>query len=205
MTVLVFVIAVLWLVVIGLIVALFALARQVGVLFERISPMGALVNDSGPRVGEATPLFQLKSLTGGEVSIGPRAGRSTLVFFLSPTCPVCKKLLPVLRSVREAEKGWLDVVLASDGEADKHRRFVETADLSSFPYVLSTELGLAYRVARLPFAVVIDHTGVVRAKGLVNSREQLDSLFNAIDMGVDSIQTYIDGRAAVRPATLEGV
>jgi methylamine dehydrogenase accessory protein MauD len=192
MNILIFAVAVLWIVVVCLIVALFAIARQVGVLFERISPMGALVNDSGPKVGEATPLFQLKSLTGGEVSIGPRQGRSTLVFFVSPTCPICKKLLPILRSVRQSEGKWLDVVLASDGENDKQLRFIETADLKMFAYVNSTELGLAYRVARLPFAVLIDSTGVVRAKGLVNNREQLESLFNAKEMGVDSIQGYLD-------------
>lgn len=193
--ILLFALAVLWLVVIALIVALFALARQVGVLFERISPMGALINDSGPKVGDTTPVFTLASLTGGEVAIGPRPDRSMLVFFVSPTCPVCKKLLPVLRSVRQAEAAWLDVVLASDGERDKHERFVQTADLSAFPYVLSTELGLAYRVSRLPFAVLIDSAGVVRAKGLINNREQLESLFNAHEMGVGSIQSFLDGPA----------
>ena len=30
-----------------------ALARQVGVLFERVAPMGALITDSGPAVGAA--------------------------------------------------------------------------------------------------------------------------------------------------------
>ncbi|WP_035692898.1 methylamine dehydrogenase accessory protein MauD [Azospirillum halopraeferens] len=197
-TILTFALGVLWLVVIALIIALFALARQVGVLFERIAPMGALINDSGPRVGEATPRFALPSLTGGTVTIGPGAERSTLVFFVSPTCPVCKKLLPVLRSVRQSERAWLDVVLASDGEEEKHRRFIETADLKAFPYVVSTELGLAYRVARLPFAVLIDGAGTVRSKGLVNTREQLESLFNAHEMGVASIQSYLDDAAAAR-------
>lgn len=196
--VLIFAIAVLWLVVIALIVALFALARQVGVLFERISPMGALINDSGPKVGDVTPQFNLPSLTGGPVVIGPRTGRATLVFFVSPTCPVCKKLLPVLRSVQQSEGTWLDIVLASDGEREKHERFIETAGLSAFPYVVSTELGLAYRVARLPFAVLLDSDGVVRSKGLINTREQLESLFNAHEMGVGSIQSFLDDPARIR-------
>lgn len=197
MNALIFVVAVLWLVVIGLVVALFALARQVGILFERVSPMGALVNDTGPKVGDLSPVYRLASLTGGpDVSIGPRPERSTLVFFLSPTCPVCKKLLPVLASVRQAEKGWLDVVLASDGERDKHVRFIETAGLATYPYVLSTELGIAYRVSRLPYAVLLDSAGVIRAKGLVNNREQLESLFNAKEMGVASIQDFLAGAPA---------
>ncbi|MES1924918.1 methylamine dehydrogenase accessory protein MauD [Salinisphaera sp. T31B1] len=168
------------------------LARQIGVLYERIAPMGALMNDSGPKVGEASPVFDLVSLNGGAVPIGRPDERATLVFFVSPTCPICKKLIPVLRSVRASESDWLSVVLASDGDESRQRRFIDTATLNDFDYVLSTELGLGYRVARLPYAVVIDRQGVVRAKGLVNTREQLESLFNAHDMGVASIQGYLE-------------
>lgn len=198
MTVMIFALALLWVVVLGLVVALFALSRQIGVLYERITPLGALVNESGPKIGDISPRFALASLNGGEVAIGPRPGRSTLVFFLSPTCPICKKLLPVLRSVREAERPWLDVVLASDGEEDRQRRFIQTAGLTAFAYVNSTELGLAYRVSRLPFAVLLGEDGTVLSKGLVNSREQLESLFNAKEMGVSSIQDFLDGTALAR-------
>jgi methylamine dehydrogenase accessory protein MauD len=187
-----FTVGVLFVAVIALTVAFLALARQVGVLFERISPMGALVTESGPKVGDPSPQFQLESLTGGEVVLGGASQRSTLVFFLSPTCPICKKLLPVLQSVRAAESPWLDMILASDGERPPHLRFIESAQLRSFPYVVSTELGLTYRVARLPFAVLIDPAGVIRAKGLVNNREQIESLFNAQDLKVSSLQQFLE-------------
>ena len=198
MNALIFAVGVLWVIVLALIVVIFALARQIGVLFERVSPMGALVNDSGPKIGDTTPVYTLPNLNGGAVTIGPKPNRSTLVFFVSPTCPVCKKLLPILRSVKSDEGKWLDVVLASDGEPDKHKRFIDTARLSDFPSVVSTELGLAYRVSRLPFAVLFDEHGTIKAKGLINNREQLESLFNASEMGVGSIQNYLD---APIPAT----
>jgi methylamine dehydrogenase accessory protein MauD len=182
----------LWFLVVGLALALFALTRQVGVLFERVAPMGALVTDSGPKVGEASRTFLLPSLTGNSVSIAGGTGRSQLLFFLSPTCPVCKKLLPVLRSTQAAESKWLDVILASDGDETAQRRFIAERQLTDFPYVLSTDLGMTFKVSRLPFAVLIDGEGVVRAKGLVNNREQLDSLFNAKDLGVASIQGYLN-------------
>lgn len=181
----------LWVLVIALSVAVFALMRQIGVLFERVAPMGALITDAGPKVGETSRVFDLKSLTGGLVSVGSGAGRSQLVFFLSPTCPVCKKLLPVLRSTKNAEGKWLDVVLASDGDEGQHQRFIAEKQLNDFPYVLSTDLGMTFKVSRLPYAVLLDGQGVVRAKGLVNNREQLDSLFNAKDLGVASIQNYL--------------
>ncbi|MCC6734803.1 MAG: methylamine dehydrogenase accessory protein MauD [Bauldia sp.] len=192
MTGLIFAVVVLWIVVLGLIVALFAMARQTGVLFERISPMGALVNDAGPKIGDASPRFTLQNLNGGIVSLGGEAPKSRLVFFLSPTCPVCKKLLPIVKSIASSEGRWLDIVLASDGEEQKHREFIARAQLGAFPYVLSSDLGITFRVSRLPFAVLIDEAGVIRSKGLVNNREQFESLFNAKELGVESIQTFIE-------------
>lgn len=182
----------LWVLVIALAIAVFALARQVGILFERIAPMGALITDSGPNVGEKVARFDLTALDGRAVTVGAAGARSQLVFFLSPTCPVCKKLLPILSSVSAAESAWLDIILASDGELAEHQTFVKQRRLEKFPYLLSRELGLAFRVSRLPYAALIDGSGVVRAKGLINNREQLESLFNARDLGVASVQSYLD-------------
>jgi methylamine dehydrogenase accessory protein MauD len=182
---------VLWGVVVALVIAVWALARQVGVLFERVSPIGALMIDAGPKVGSASPRFDLATLAGARLALGHASARSTLLFFLSPTCPVCKKLLPILRGIRSAESDWLDVVLASDGETALHQRFVAVHDLGQFPYVLSTDLGMTYRVSRLPFAVLLGEDGIVKAKGLVNNREQLESLFSAKELGVTSVQDYL--------------
>ena len=187
----------LWVLMLGVIVALWALARQVGILYERVAPMGALITDAGPKLGEHSPTFDLPSLSGGTVAIGGERPRSQLIFFLSPTCPVCKKLLPILRSASQAERNWLDVVLASDGESTQHLAFHRDQKLSQFPYVLSADLGMAYRVSRLPYAVLLDEHGVIRAKGLINNREQLESLFNAKEIGVASVQDYLQRGAHV--------
>src|SRR5574343_477435 len=127
--------AMLWLVVL-------ALARQIGILYERIAPMGALMMDQGPKVGELAPRFELDSLNGRRMVVGGARGRSQLLFFLSPTCPVCKKLLPVLKSIQRDEAAWLDVSLASDGELPTHSEFYQKAALQDFPYALSTDLGM---------------------------------------------------------------
>jgi len=113
---------------------------------------------------------------------------------VSPTCPVCKTLLPVIRSSSVAEHRWLDFVLASDGSLDAQRRYVEENGLGAFPYVVSTALGVAYQVGRLPYAVLIDDKGVLRARGLINSREHLESLLRAAEVGVASVQEYLEAR-----------
>lgn len=186
----------LWAAVIALAVLVWALSRQVGVLFERVAPMGALVTDAGPAVGSASPVFDLRGLRAESIRIGQPQALPSLLFFLSPTCPVCKKLLPVLKAVMRDEGRRIDVILASDGDAPEHLAFVRDYALEAFPYVLSTELGMAYRVSRLPYAVVLDAQGIVTAKGLVNSREQLDSLLNAHDMKTPTIQQYLSGNPA---------
>jgi methylamine dehydrogenase accessory protein MauD len=170
-----------------------ALLRQVGVLHERIAPMGALTLDKGPKEGETAPRFDLFDLSRRQVTIGGEdpERRSTLIFFLSPTCPVCKKMLPILKSMARAEDKRLRILLASDGEREEHERFVAAQDLGEFPYLLSQELGMTYRVGKLPYAVLIDEAGVVRAKGLINTREHLESLIEAKELGVASIQEYL--------------
>jgi methylamine dehydrogenase accessory protein MauD len=113
---------------------------------------------------------------------------------------VCKKLLPIVERIRRDEAAWLQVVLASDGEIEAHQRFRQRAGLEHFPYVLSAELGMSLRISKLPYAVLIDGQGVLRAKGLVNSREQIDSLFTASELRVASVQDYIDRQLAAKEA-----
>jgi methylamine dehydrogenase accessory protein MauD len=188
---------VLWILLLAMAAVQLAVLRQVGVLHERIAPLGALTIDKGPKEGESAPAFDLVDLRGRRVRIGGEndAGRSMLLFFLSPTCPVCKKMLPILKSLAHAEQKWLQIVLASDGERDEHDRFFAAHTLADFLYVLSQDLGLTYRVGKLPYAVLIDATGVVRAKGLINSREHLESLIEAKERGVASIQEYLQTTA----------
>lgn len=189
-------IVLLWGAVIALGLMLWALSRQVGVLFERVAPMGALVTDAGPAVGEPSPAFSLRGIQSEQVEIGGGTELPTLLFFLSPSCPVCKKLIPVLKALQRDERRQLRIVLASDGEQVDHLGFVREQGLEAMPYLLSTELGMSYRVSRLPYGVLLDVQGKVAAKGLVNSREQLDSLLNAHDMQTPSIQQYLGGSAA---------
>jgi methylamine dehydrogenase accessory protein MauD len=153
--------------------------------------MGALMLDSGPKVGEAAPALDLVTLDGRTFQTGGARPKSLLLFFLSPTCPVCKKLLPILRRVAVDEERWLELAFASDGDPEEHAAFRARVGLQGHPYLLSTDLGMAYRIGKLPYAVLVDESGRVRAKGLVNSREQIESLFTARDLGVASVQEYL--------------
>jgi methylamine dehydrogenase accessory protein MauD len=183
---------VLWIVVLCLLAVVLALTRQLGVLHERIAPVGALMLNRGLAVGEPAPTMDVVDLHGANLRLGaPRTdGKSTLLLFVSPTCPVCKSLLPIVKSSGRDERDWLDIILASDGNTDEHRDYIRANGLAGIPYVLSAPLGMTFQVSRLPFAALLDEAGVLRARGLINSREHLESLFEAKRLGVASLQDY---------------
>ncbi len=170
-----------WLAIFALGVMLYALSRQIGVLHERIKPVGALSLGKALHVGETAPVFTQTSLTGGMVHIGGDAidGKAMLLVFISATCPVCKTLLPVLKSISAHESDWLKLVFASDGDEREHVDVIKMHALKDYPYLLSMEIGMAYQVSKLPYAVLINPQGFIAAHGLINNREHIESLFEA--------------------------
>ena len=187
----------LWIAVLLLLIVVFALARQIGVLYERIAPAGALMMNQRLQVGMTAPQLALQDIDGRPLNVGgvDNDKKSLLIFFASPDCPVCNSLMPVLRSAAKAEAGWLRTILASDGEQQDHRAYIHAKGLEQFPYVISELLGKTYGVAKLPYAVLINEQGVIASMGIINSREHLESLFEAKEQRVASIQDYMQQRS----------
>jgi methylamine dehydrogenase accessory protein MauD len=158
-----------------------------------VQPAGALKLAQALNAGQPAPVIDVTDMSGTPRRIGAAhpLGHDTLVVFVSPTCPVCKSILPSLRAIRRRERPPVEVVLASDGSRLEHADFIAAEGLGEFIYVLSEPLGLAYAAGRLPYAVLLDGGGIVRASGLVNSREHLDSLFEAKERGVGSLQELL--------------
>jgi methylamine dehydrogenase accessory protein MauD len=180
----------LWIAVLALAAVVVALVRQIGVLHERLRPVGALALSGGPEIGAAAPRVEATDLDGASFAVGAPdpEGRDTLLLFVSPGCSVCKALLPAAASL--ARERGLRVLLASDGPREEHAAFAARERIA-LPYLLGAPLGLAYRVGKLPWAALIDAAGVLRAQGLANTREHLESLVEAKALGVASIQEYL--------------
>jgi len=172
---------ILWIIVLALLAVVFALVRQVGILYERIAPAGSQKVPSGLKAGEEMPVLEMQTLDGNPLRLGgtPDNGKSTLLFFLSPNCPVCKTLLPVLQAIRNSEASWLDIILASDGDKEEHRAWLASQGMESWSYVLSPQLGMTLQVGQLPFAALVDGNGILRARNPVNSKAQIDKIVGA--------------------------
>ncbi len=164
---------VLWIVVVALSVVVVALARQIGTLHLRLGPTGALeIDDEGPPLGEAPPPYEARDIAGERVQIGG-AGEAQLVLFSSPGCRVCEQVLPGLAPVAASHS--LRPLLVADLGLEETTRAYRARGLK-FPVVPGVDLVQRYRVPGTPYVVVLDDSGVVRAKGTVNNLEQLEGL-----------------------------
>ncbi len=178
--------------------AFVAVARQVGVLHMRVAPAGALTPRHGPAVGSKAPRLLVPTLDGARMEIGGalRTGQRRLLFFVSSQCPICKKLIPYARSFAKAE--GLELVFAGDDGDAVQRKLVETYGLGGYAFVNDAELGRAFAVDKLPHAVLLGDDGTILGRGLVNSREHLESLVIADETGMPSVQDYLQSRIATR-------
>jgi methylamine dehydrogenase accessory protein MauD len=191
-----------WLAIAGLGLCVLALARQIGVLHERIAPVGALSISKGPAVGERVPRLTARTLEGREVVIGAplASGRRLLLLFVSAHCPICKVILPIAK--RFAREELLELILVGDAPPEEQRALIEKFELHDIDFVNSPQIGLTFQVGKLPYAVLISADATLVAQGLVNNREHLESLVYADETGIPSIQTYLAAsrRAAEEPA-----
>jgi methylamine dehydrogenase accessory protein MauD len=185
----------LWTVIIIQGAAIWALARQIGMLHERVAPVGALVSMAGPGVGEKSPRMESTAMAGNTITIGAAlaGGKSLLMFFVSASCPICKKLLPIVKDFARSER--LEVVYVGDGEQAEQERLVADYQLDPARFINGPQIGVAFRVDKLPYTVLLDEQGVIVAKGLVNSREHFESLIVARESGYGTLQSYLKAQS----------
>lgn len=186
-----------WIVILLLGFALLALARQVGVLHMRVAPAGALTTSAGPAVGSAAAAIPATTIEGTRTTVGGHLHGVPLrlLMFVSPSCPLCKNLIPVAKSFARDER--VQLIFIGDDDAAAQRQMIAEHGLGGYQFINGPDVGQAYEVAKLPYAVLMDEHGTILSKGLVNSREHLESLIIAHEMGIRSVQDYIGKLKAV--------
>jgi len=179
--------------------------RQLGLLHERSAPLGAMMLDHGPDVGEHSPVFNVNTFDGKPIAVGRALtpGRASLLMFTGPSCPICAKLLPIIRSVAAVEH--TDVILISDGTPAEHLDFLRRHPLQGEQYVVSAEIGMRYQVAKIPYGVLLDQDGTILAKGLCNTREHVESLFETVRLGQPSLQSFLHHSQTNGAGTAHGI
>lgn len=160
----------------GLALGVFVLARQIGVLHERLAPIGTQPVLSGLQAGQALPQVTARTLADAPVAVGGAnaAGRSMLLMFVSADCPVCKRVLPQARVV--AREHDLDLVLIGEGDVSALSAMVSLTPLEGVPLLVSMELLLLMQIGRLPTMVALDPRGVITARDVASGRREIEAL-----------------------------
>ncbi|MBK5224023.1 MAG: hypothetical protein JJE52_14350 [Acidimicrobiia bacterium] len=155
----------LWIAVVVLGVAVVALLRQIGVLHARVRPMGVHFGGEGPERHAPAPLPERFAFDAADV---------TLLAFTSPTCEICHSLLPGLRALRRDEKG-LALELIDHGPS-------------------TLEVFSAYAVTGTPYVVAVDRAGIVQARGVANTLDQVEEMLDEVrtDLAPTAPETSVD-------------
>jgi methylamine dehydrogenase accessory protein MauD len=182
----------LWIALAGLALVGLALARQVGILHERTAPAGALTAQKPALVGEAAPKLTLPTLQGGTVTLGGSLvhGKSRLLLFVSPNCPICKTLIPQAKELAGNDDS-LELVFAGDGDPQETQAMIAKLEMGDHPFANGAEIGMTYGVDKLPHAVLLSDHGVILARGMVNTPAQLRDIVTGRTGGV----TYLHNHA----------
>ncbi|MGC8853308.1 MAG: TlpA family protein disulfide reductase [Halothiobacillaceae bacterium] len=129
----------------------------------------AVAEAAQPVIGTPVPDFTLDRLAGGTFASAELRGKTTLVNFWAPWCPPCVQELPELARLHASlrEQGGQVIGIALARSEDVHA-FIADHPLP-FPLLLggsegselARKLGNAHAV--LPYSVVIDAEGIIRA------------------------------------------
>jgi thiol-disulfide isomerase/thioredoxin len=165
-------------------IVLIGVMRQVGaVLLQLHPPRVGEMPDQGPELGAAVDFS------------GHVIGRPALVLFISPTCGLCKPLVPAIAALRRAyREEKLEVIAAIIGGSDSERERY-AAEVGEAARTNLTTLEEDWRVPGTPFVVGIDSASNVYKTGVANSLDQLESLAEEVASSDRQVASRDSGEA----------
>lgn len=172
---------VLWAAVLGLGVLVFLLYRQLGIMYLGTAEG---VSRDGLERGAVAPDFTLADQTGNVHRLAAYRGRPVMLLFGSPHCSPCRILLPQLHDWAKAHRD-VAVLWLNAASPEESLKFVsETgATIPIVPFAPEDNLMDSYKVRVTPFMFMLDENGVVRAKGLANTKSGLDLYYKELKTG----------------------
>lgn len=166
-------------------VVLVATLRQIGVLHQRIRPIGPGIREEGPQPGSRLPRLSFTPVGSGHGET-PFAAPLSVIGYVSPGCGLCKDIPSFFRSYMDTRPPGVELSVALVTDADE----VDAASFASShigksvnpPLYRNAELQSAYAFPGSPYVVALesddgDHLKVLAA-GVVNELEQLEDLID---------------------------
>jgi hypothetical protein len=169
-------------------VFLIAAIRQIGVLHQRVRPIGH-GQVGGPTVGSRLPAVTLAPV-GGSGGLAFSAPLAVLAY-VSPGCDICDDLLPVLRAYqRSTPRDEVELALLTEAEPIAAETYFQTRD-PGLPFVRHDNIARLFDIPGSPFVLALEPEAsgafTVVASGVVNTMEQLEDLVQTAQSNVDAL------------------
>lgn len=167
---------VIWILVIGLVLLLLGLARELGMLRGKLDSQFSTPNEIGLAMGSEAPTFAATAEPSGhQVRFPGSTAEQSLLVFVSQHCLPCQELMPVISSNWKDWKRYADLLVLCEGDPEDVKRFGttfgETLQLIADPNGAIRE---AFGNPPTPFAFLVDSSSHIRWKGVVNKREDIE-------------------------------
>lgn len=160
---------VLWVVVIALTIAIFALYHHFGQMYL-VSPEHRAAQ--GPPLDDWLKGLEVESITGAPVILPLNS--PSIVLFMSTTCNICSGLRQELVRLVESRLD-VSVSVICGGEEKMVQAWAEgIADLVPVIADPGGRIAARYNVDLLPFYTAVGADGIIRGKGLAGSYEALE-------------------------------
>ena len=154
---------------------------------------GGIGSMGGPALDANPPLLELVDLRGDPVSVGRPTGAAQLIVFANNTCPRCKVALALLRSFAPDHLPAETIVVCGGNRA----AIEDCAALVTSPLIAVADAewtgAKKWRVSSMPFGVVLDATGTVRARGDPTSAAVLTVLSRYLGSRGDGAAANVNG------------
>jgi peroxiredoxin len=185
-------VVILWAVVLFLVFLVLGTLRTLGLLSWRLEQLEATtpkhLGRDGLKPGKRAPDFTLPCANVGRIFNPPRwienpsyettdlslhdfGGRKVLLVFTQSGCGPCRTVIPELNRL---ERGDTRVLVVSNGDLETTRKW--SAEVGArFPVLAQDKFSISkkYEVFATPFAFLIDDTGVIVSKGIINNRRNI--------------------------------
>ncbi|MGH2493356.1 MAG: peroxiredoxin family protein [Ktedonobacteraceae bacterium] len=131
---------------------------------------------TGLEVGVQAPSFVASRDNGDAVRLESFRGRRCILAFVSPDCSACAGTIEAIHRVQQEERD-LAVLVVGGSDVQKNERYAREHQAQMPIWTAPLSLAMeVYRLPGVPFVFVLDAGGVIRAKGTVNQKEQLQVL-----------------------------
>jgi len=136
----------------------------------------------GAQIGDVRPPFRHAAVNGQFVSAEDFDGQALLVNFWATWCAPCRREMPLLNEVAQANTGRLNVVGIAIDEPGPVIEFVDSLGIT-YPIlvgssdVIATQRAWGNTAGALPYTVLVDSTGIIRWRHLGEvTPEELDPI-----------------------------